>query len=265
MLKTARSLLATATLALAAGHAGPALAVFGVNDTFLDGSFDGIAYGNGGAGAFAFVTPFLFTSDLGNTQAAATQVAGAGINYSYSFSGNGTSQLGLTYSFTNIRDPGSLFPDVTGLRFMLSVLAVGDLSAPTDVASQSWPAKAPGDPDKRQIQEASSNSLNNIIVANNGLIDGANNCAAGCLANLGLEWDLAQLAPGEAWKINVRLLDDATFVTGGRYLRADSLSIPGNLLIVGSPLLVIPEPETYALLLVGLAGLALRRRLRFLT
>lgn len=259
MLKPARKLFAAAALALAAGHAGPALAAFGVTDIWLDGSFTDIAYGNGGA---AFITPFLYSSDLGSTQAAGTQVLGAGIDYSYSFSGNGTSQLDLAYSFTNVREPTALFPSVTDARFILSVLAMGDALQffPTDLASQSWPAKAAGDPDKRQIQDLNAGALNNLIVTNNGLVDGANNCGAGCIATLGLEWDLALLAPGETWDIHVRLLDDATFVTGGRYLRADSLDIPGNLLLVGNPTLVIPEPHTYALLLAGLALLGLRRR-----
>lgn len=260
MLKTARKLLAASLVALGAGHAGPALAVFAVNDTFLDGSFDQVAYGNGMGGAF--ITPFLFSTDLGNTQAAATQVMGAGINYSYALTGNGTSVLGLSYHFQNVRDPGSLFPNVTGLRFMLSVLAVGDVNtfSPADQASQNWPAKVAGDPDKRQIEDLNQNSLNSLIVNNNGLTDGANNCGMlGCTAQLGLEWDLAQLTPGQSWDIHLRLLDSAALVAGGRYLRANSLDVPGNLLVVGNPLL-IPEPEVYALLLAGFAALALRRR-----
>src|SRR5437868_5785518 len=114
MLKV-HKLIAAAVLAAAAT---PAFALFTVNDTALDGSFSlsPITYGNGAGGAF--VTPFLWTSDLAGTAAGPkAYTSGAGIDYSYSFTGNGTSELDFTYHFANTRSTGDLFPNVTGLRF----------------------------------------------------------------------------------------------------------------------------------------------------
>lgn len=261
MHNTARKLIAAAALAAAAT---PALAVFSVTDTALDGSFSlsPILYGDGTGGAF--VQPYLFTTDLGGTAAGPkTYASGAGIDYSYSFTGNGTSQLDFTYHFANTRSSGSLFPNVTGLRFMLDVGALGSLDAftPSDHPSQNWLAQVAGDPDKRQLGDYFASPLASQIAGSNGLNDGANSCGSSCTTDLGLEWDLAQLAPGESWDVHVRMLDSALNVSGGRYLRADSLDVPGNLLIVGNPVLAaIPEPELYSLLVAGLALLEFRRR-----
>jgi hypothetical protein len=263
MPRTPLKLVAAAALAAAAAHAGPALATLTVNDTALDGSFSltPIAYGNGAASAY--VTPFLYTGDLGGfAQPAKTYANGGGINYSYSFTGSGTSEVDLTYHFMNARSPASVFPNVTDARFMLDVIAAGSGAfPPTDKPSENWPAKAAGDPDKRQVSDASLNPLNTYIGNNNTLSDGTSTCGASCTTDLALEWDLAQLTPGQSWDIHVKLLDSALLVTGGRYLRADSQDVAGNLLIVGNPtLLAIPEPEIYTMVLAGLALLEFRRR-----
>jgi len=253
-----RKLIAAAALAAAAG---PALATFTVNDTFLDGSFSPIAYGDGSAGAF--VTPFLFTGDLGGNALPAKQyVTGAGIDYGYSVTGSGTSHVDLFYHFANTRSPVSLFPNVTDARFMLDVIAAGSGAfTPSDHPSQSWPAKAAGDPDKRQASDTFANPLTTFIGTNNTLNDGSNTCGPSCTTDLALEWDLALLKPGESWDIHVTLLDSALNVTGGRFLRADSLDVAGNLLIVGNPTIAaIPEPEIYSLFAAGLALLEFRRR-----
>ena len=260
-MRNPKKLIAAAVLAAAAT---PALAVFSVTDTALDGSFSitPISYGNGAAGAF--VQPYFFTTDVGGAAAGPkTYTSGAGIAYSYSFTGNGTHELDFTYHFANTRSSGDLFPNVTGLRFMLDVGAIGslDASTPHDVPSQNWPAKAAGDPDKRQVGDFFAGAIASQIAGSNSLNDGANSCGAFCTTDLGLEWDLAQLAPGESWDVHVRMLDSALNVSGGRYLRADSLDVPGNLLIVGNPTIAaIPEPEIYSLLVAGLALIEFRRR-----
>ena len=87
-----------------------------------------------------------------------------------------------------------------------------------------------------------------------------NTCGTSCITDLALEWDLALLTPGQSWDIHVKLLDRALLVTGGRYLQATSLDVPGNLLIVGNPTLAIPEPEIYTLVMAGLALIEFRRR-----
>lgn len=264
-----------AAFALTAGlaYAGAASATILVTDNDSDGSFlfDDITYGNGTGRAF--VTPLLFTSDFGNTQPAATQVGGvhnpgaAGIDYSYGFStGSGAPVVNLTYTFANVRDPKAAFPDVNGLRFMLDVTPHGSSVSPTtDKATQNWPGAVAGDPDKRQIQDLGAGALNTILVSNNGVSDGtfSNNCiTTGCTTDFGLEWDRTVLKPGETWTIKVTLVDDPALVTGGRWLKAESLDGTGNVLVVGNPTLV-PEPGSYAMLLGGIAILVLvsRRRL----
>ncbi len=70
-----------------------------------------------------------------------------------------------------------------------------------------------------------------------------------------------QLGAGETWNINVTLIDDPSLVVGGRYLTATSLGPNGTQIIFGNPQLV-PEPETYAMLLAGLGLLAFLRMRR---
>jgi hypothetical protein len=270
MLKVSSRKLAGLALTLGLAYAGAASAIITVTDHNGDGSFgskfhpDDITYGDGSGEAF--VTPLLFTTDLGDTKTAKTQVGGAGMNYSYLVTGGGTSPLKLQYTFTSTRLTTDTFPNVTGLRFMLDVIAFGSSAfVTTDVATQKWPpVPVAGDPDKRQIQDLNVGALNTLLVSNNGVTDNANNCAlTGCTTDFGLEWDRATLTPGQSWTINVTLVDNPALVSGGRYLRADSVDVPGNVLFVGNPTLV-PEPSSYAMLLAGVAMLAMigRRRLR---
>jgi len=251
-------ILAAFSLAFAFGHVGTASATILVTDNNKDGSFvnSDITYGNGTGQAF--ITPLLFTSDFGNTKPAAQQVVGAGIDYAYSFTGSGSSVVELNYTFTNMHKPGDLFPDVNGLRFMLDATAFGSAAlTTTDKATQNWPTASLGDPDKRQIQDLNQGALNTILVSNNAVTDSANNCApAGCTTDFGLECDLKKLTPGESWTIRVSLVDNPSLVTGGRYLRADSVDVVGNSLIVGAPN-VVPETSSFLTLLTGLALLAL--------
>jgi hypothetical protein len=256
MLKFPCKKLTALALTLGLSQASSAFAVINVTDSFKDGSFANtdITYGDGSGEAF--ISPLLFATDFGNTQPAKTQVTGAGIDYSYSFSGSGTSTVELDYTFTSTRKSTDAFPNVSGLRFMLDAIAYGSNAfVTTDQASQSWPAAIAGDPDKRQIQDLNIGALKSLLISNNGIgiNDGANNCApAGCTTNFGLEWDLATLAPGQTWNIKVKLVDDPALVNGGRFLRADSVDVVGNTLVVGNPTLV-PEPITWMMLLVGFA------------
>jgi putative cofactor-binding repeat protein len=260
MCKFSHKTLGALALALTLGGFNPAFATILISDNNKDGSFSGtdISYGDGSANAV--ITPLLFISDFGNTKTPADQTQGAGIGYSYHIGGSGSLRE-IDYTFTNNRKPSDLFPDVNGLRFMLDVIAFGSGNATTtDKASDHWAvSKAPGNPDKRQIQDFNAAPLSPILVSNNGIpTDGGNNCApAGCTTDFGFEWDLNKLTPGQSWTIAVSLIDNPSLVNGGgRYLQADSVDVAGNTLIVGDPALV-PEPRSYVLLAIGLSLLAL--------
>ena len=267
MLQVSYKKLAAVALTLGLSQAGGAGAIFTVTDSSKDGSFTGsdITYGNGDGAAF--VTPLLFTADLGNTKPASSQVVGAGIDYLYSFSGGGSSPVKLQYTFTSTRKVTDPFPNVTGLRFMLDVIAAGSSTfPPTDKASQSWPAAVAGDPDKRQIQDLNAGALNSLLVSNNGVTDNAitPSCvAAGAPRTSGWSGIVRRWLPDRRGPSTSQLVDNPALVSGGRYLRADSVDVPGNTLFVGNPT-VVPEPSRYAMLLAGIAMLAAvgGRRLR---
>jgi hypothetical protein len=90
MLQVSYKKLAAVALTFGLSQAGGAGAILTVTDSFKDGSFSGsdITYGNGDGEAF--VTPLLFTVDLGNTKTASSQVVGAGNRLlCCSFSGGG--------------------------------------------------------------------------------------------------------------------------------------------------------------------------------
>jgi hypothetical protein len=251
MLKLLAPPLAAALTALALLAPLPAGAAINGSDPG-DGSFSNLGYGLTGN---AFVTPFLFVGDLAATDTPTSLLLGvANLTYSAAASGLGSSVVEVAYSFTNNSDSFTW----TTLRFMLDVQADGNLSF-SDVAAQSWEAPIAADPDKRQVSDFLANPLATQIVSNNGLIDAAPACNP-CDFDGGLEWDLATLGPNQTWTINVKLVDDASLVLAGpgRYLSATSSEAAGTTLIFGNPQLV-PEPETYALLLAGLGLLAFQR------
>jgi hypothetical protein len=259
-------------LALTAGfiYAGSASATITVTDSNFDGSFGtvfpgDITYGNGSMQAV--VTPLLFAHEFGNTQPAATQVGGANVTYSYGFGGSGTSVVSLDYTFVNNRTASDIPPTLTDLRFMLDVIALGtDNSQKNGVVTQNWPAAVPGDPSARQAQDLGAGALIPILQSNNRVTDNAFSASCltpgGCSTDFGLEWDRASLAPGESWTVHLSLVDNPALVTGGRWLKTSSVDVASNVLIVGNPNLV-PEPESYAMLLAGLALLATLGRRRF--
>lgn len=77
-----------------------------------------------------------------------------------------------------------------------------------------------------------------------------------------MQWNRASLAPGETWTVNLRLVDDAALVAGGRYLHATAADGSGTEFFVGN-IQLVPEPEAWMLMLGGLTLLgagALRRK-----
>ena len=267
MSKSGRSTLAAVAIAFAlcpGVDAFAALSLVGGSDIFLDGSFE-LAYGDGDGSGTAFVTPYLFASGSGNAATASGYAGGAqlGYSYSYSFAGAAPSVFEVDYTITNNRNATDPIPNATDLRLLIDVLAYGSAAAiTTDIPSSQWDPARPGDPSARQIQDANVDTFGAILPATNALSNGADNCAAaGCTTDLGLEWDLPLLGPGQSWNVKLLLVDDPALVSGGRYLRADSVDVPGNVLIAGAPVLsAVPEPDPWSLLAVGTLSLGLLRR-----
>lgn len=241
--------LGAALTALALVAPVPAAAALNGSDPG-DGSFSNLAYGLTGN---AFVTPFLFVGELGATDTPTSLLLGVpNLTYSFTASGLGTSVVEATYSFT------AHAASWTTLRFMLDVQADGNSSF-SDIAGERWLTKIDGDPDKRQVSDFSVSPLGTQITTFNSLTDGAPVCNP-CDFDGALEWDRASLAPGQTWTINVKLVDDPSLVLPGpgRHLSATSALAGGTTLIFGNPQLV-PEPQTYAMLLAGLGLLAFLR------
>jgi hypothetical protein len=144
---------------------------------------------------------------------------------------------------------------------MLDVRAKGQLGAlDTGVADGFGGPPAPGDPDNFQIFDFDAPGDKPIqLISSANQLNGSNGCGAGCFTDLALQWNRASLAPGDVWTIHVSLVDNPALVIGGRFLVATSLG-NSTQLVVGNPLLV-PEPETYILLAIGL-GLVWLVRLR---
>jgi hypothetical protein len=237
--------------------AGGAFAAISIGTDLGGGSFQNVGYG--ATGVASQVSPFLYVKELASTQAPPTQVSGTALTYNATFSGAGSSALEIVYTLQNTG--GSAFTD---LRFMVNAQADGSGSF-NDTATEAWGAAIAGDPDKRQIQsilDFPNDTLATLIPVNNGVTEGPNPCVAACDVDLGLQWNRATLGAGETWTIRVKLVDDPALVIGGRYLTATSADTAGTALVFGNPTLV-PEPQTYALVLAGLgliSWLRMRRR-----
>jgi hypothetical protein len=243
-------------LGLALAWGGPAAANIDLpgGDTVLDGSFQGLTYGTAGV---ANLTPLLYIGDFGATEALFTQIIGTGLEVPVPAPAWGGSVVTVTYSVTN-----NDFASFTDLRLMLDLKAKGQPGSP-DTAVPVGFGSSPvlGDPDAFQIFDfaAPGDSPIQRIRSADGLNgSSAASCATGCYSDLALQWNLDELDVGETWQVSVMLVDDPSLVIGGRYLVANSLGPDGNQIFFGNPQLV-PEPQTYAMLLAGLTLLAFLR------
>lgn len=225
-------------------------------DTFLDGSFQGLSYGASGAATLA---PRLYIGEFASTLPPFDQISGTGLDYSYNVSNLGTSMVTLTYRLTN----NDLFGSFNDLRFFVDLKTQGQTSSLDTAAVTGFGSPAaPGAADQFQIFDfnavgdkplqriESSNALNGSTAAT---------CTTGCLTDLALQWNRAELLVGDTWEIKLTLTDDPSLVSGGRYLSASTLGADGTQMIIGNPT-PVPVPPALWLFGSGLMWLASMRR-----
>lgn len=266
------ALAAPLTLAsMVALLAGPAHAVVSLpnGDELLNGDIN-FAYGADGMG---YSTQLLYIEELLSSMPSGPQVSTIpDLTYSYSLTGVDTGLLVIEYQIGNI-NPSKTWTD---LSFRFTTQADGEQANYLDSVAETWGPKLPGDPDKRVTVDLTTSlpkdaiaymqipSLNNFP-ALEGLAPPAICIApATCDADVGLQWDLAALAPGEILKIRVGFSDDGQTLSS-RYLTVTSATGASVLTLSGTAsVLAVPEPSTWALVFAGLAtvGWAGRRKMR---
>jgi hypothetical protein len=216
-------------------------------DTLLNGGFDEINYGDTG---LAYVTPFLYTGDLAVTESPSDTANTTDLTYGYSFSGLGSPLTTIRYTIGNTGP--ATFSD---LRFIVDVQpdGSGSFNDQRVIVPNPWAAAAAGDPDQYQVADFISDDLSGDIVLNNGL-DGSDTCGGNCDVEFALQWNLAQILPGEIWNIVVGLSDDGQSLSS-RYLQAVSVDTLNTELTFSGQASVVPLPASFVFMASALAGL----------
>ena len=224
-------------------------------DTLLNGGFDEINYG---ATGLAYVTPFLYTGDLAVTESPVDTATTTSLSYDYSVTGLGSSLTTIRYTIGNAGP--ATFSD---LRFIVDVQpdGSGSFNDQRVIVPNPWAAATAGDPDQYQVADFFTDNLSSDLVFNNGL-NGSDTCGGNCDVEFALQWNLAQILPGEIWSIVVGLSDDAQCLSS-RYLQAVSVDTPNTALTFSGQASVVPLPASFVFMasaLAGLFGFSRRRR-----
>ncbi|MCK9608337.1 MAG: hypothetical protein M0R33_17975 [Methylomonas sp.] len=218
-------------------------------DIFLNGAFDELSYGSTG---LAYITPFLYTGELTVTESPTTTATTTDLTYSYALNNLGSSMATITYRIGNTGSDA-----FTDLRFILDaqVDGSGSFSDVGETVPAPWGAALAGDPDQFQIADF-NDDLPNTIGANNGL-NGSDTCGGTCDVDFALQWNLAQINPGDIWTIIVGLSDNGQSLSS-RSLRATSTDTANTALTLSGHANVsqVPLPPTFVLYLLGLGAMS---------
>jgi hypothetical protein len=267
MLTFIRRGLLLAAVCASYGQAQAVLTVTQAPNAF--GDFSDITYGNGGN--LFELQPYLFVNGLGGASDAKSVVGlNSALDFSFSWGQSNANTVVVQYRISNLSETQSF----DNLRFMVFANPDGDSQDYADRVTESWGAATPGGPTRRQVFALPGAVFDNVVStfkANNNLADGAPSgaCAAatGCDATLGLQWNAAQLKPGESWLVQVGLSDAGSRdVLSARWLMASAVNSPNTSLTLSGLATVsaVPEPGALPLLLAGLlaVGTVVRQRSR---
>ncbi len=242
-LKRAKALLAIG--GLSCGFAQASVTLPG-GDIYLNGAFDEINYGTTG---LLYLTPYLYTGELSVTESPTTTATTTDLTYSYAIENLGSSMATVTYRIGN--EGSDVFTD---LRFIVDAQADGSssFSDSAETVPSPWGAASPGDPDQFQIADF-NDDLPNTLGANNGL-NGSDTCGGTCDVDFALQWNLAQINPGDVWSIAVGISDDGQTLST-RFLSATSVDTANTVLTFSGQASVsqVPLPPAFALYLLGLS------------
>lgn len=246
--RTLLGLAAAAGLTVAAALPARAGVMLPVGDIDLTGFLD-FVFAKSGVG---FLDPSYYIggpsdapTGLDTWFSPPTAVGATGLTYEYGIAGEGTGTMVVTYRLTN-----TTAQTWANLRFFADVALTGSY-----VPGVHWPAPGPGDPDQFGVDDFFSGNLFDDI-SNANQLDGTNQCGVGpCEEEAALQWNLASLAPGLIWEVQVGLSDDGT-VLGSRHLTAAVASDEAQVLTLSGTAQVVPLPPSALLLASGLAGLA---------
>ena len=256
---------ALAVLLLAAAAADATL----VQPSIVDGSFADY----GAVGNIFELKPQLSVQGLGNPGDPASVVAlNPSLQYQATATGVGTTLMTLNFEVRNV----SLTNSFLDLRFMVYVNPDGARSgAPSeflDRLTETWGAAAAGDPVRREGRAfvSPADTLLSRFQLTRNLDEGPPahdpGCLAlaGCDATVGLQWNAAQLGPGETFRVMFGLSDDGQHLSS-RWVDATSVASPADtaLRISGlSAVIAVPEPGAAGTLAgeLVLVGAVMRRR-----